>query len=157
MHPHAELITRFYTAFQQRDAATMATCYHRDLTFQDEAFGPFGYDDTVAMWTMLCARGKDLALTFRDVAADDTTGRAHWEARYTFSQTGRHVHNRIDASFRFQDGLIVAHRDHFDFWRWSRQALGAPGMLLGWSPWLRGQVQQKAMKSLRVFQKKAAG
>ena len=39
------------------------------------------------------------------------TGRAHWEADYTFSSTGRKVHNVIDATFEFEGGLIRAHRD----------------------------------------------
>ena len=54
---------------------------------------------------------------------------AHWEAHYLFSATGRKVLNRIDAEFEFDHaGLIVRHRDRFDFWAWSRQALGLPGV-----------------------------
>jgi hypothetical protein len=53
--------------------------------------------------------------------------------------------------------LIVSHHDSFDFWRWSRQALGAPGLLLGWSPVLRNQVRKQANTSLRKYlQNKAA-
>ena len=72
-------------------------------------------------------------------------------ARYTFSATGRKVLNRIDASFEFRDGLIVRHIDRFDFWRWSRQALGTPGLLLGWTGFLRGKVRAKAAASLAAF------
>jgi len=58
-------------------------------------------------------------------AADDTAGSVHWEARYRFSATGRLVWNRTDAHLRFDaDGCIAEHCDDFDFWRWSRQALG---------------------------------
>ena len=48
-------------------------------------------------------------------------------------------------------GLITRHTDRFDFWRWSRQALGAPGLLLGWSPFLRAKVRGQAAASLRRF------
>ncbi|MBA3630597.1 MAG: hypothetical protein H0W55_13180 [Actinobacteria bacterium] len=34
------------------------------------------------------------------------------------------VHNKIGVSFSFRDGLNIRHRDHFDFYRWSRMALG---------------------------------
>ena len=101
------------------------------------------------MWAMLCARGKDLALEWRDVRADDRTGSAHWEPRYTFSATGRPVHNVIDAEFSFRDGRIAAHVDRFDLWRWSRMALGAKGTLLGWSPQVSNAVRRQARRRPR--------
>lgn len=66
------------------------------------------------------------------------TGRAHWEAHYRFSVTKRVVHNIIEAEFTFMpEGLIATHKDTFDFWRWSRQALGLGGIVLGWIPFFR--------------------
>jgi len=100
---------------------------------------------------MLCDRGKDLHVVASGITADDASGAAHWEADYTFSQTGRPVHNAIDAAFTFDDGLIRTHVDTFDFWAWSRQALGAPGLVLGWTPWLRGKVRATAAKGLDAY------
>jgi ketosteroid isomerase-like protein len=151
MHPNAELITRFYTAFQQKDWATMAACYHPNVVFNDSVFTDLRGKRAGQMWQMLCERGKDLKLTFEGVSADDTTGKAHWDAYYNFSRTGRDVHNSIDASFRFQDGFMIEHRDDFNFWRWSSQALGLPGMLLGWTPFLQKQVQAQSMKTLDEY------
>ncbi|WP_095961315.1 nuclear transport factor 2 family protein [Corallococcus macrosporus] len=151
MHPHAQLITDFYSAFQRRDAQAMAACYHPEVEFSDAAFPGLRRQEPGAMWLMLCERGKDLELTFRDVQADDHQGRAHWDASYTFSGTGRKVLNRIDAEFEFRDGKIVRHRDDFDFWTWSRQALGPAGLVLGWTPFLKKKVQAKARKSLDIF------
>src|SRR5688500_8756564 len=102
-HPHAELIEKFYTAFQRRDAETMASCYHQDIVFSDPVFQELRGPRAGAMWKMLCERAKTLAIEFSDVAADDRTGRAHWDARYEFSATGRNVVNRIDAKFEFAD------------------------------------------------------
>ena len=60
--------------------------------------------------------------------------------------------NRIDAEFEFdKTGLITRHRDRFDFWVWSRQALGTPGWLLGWTPLLRNKVRATAAKNLAKF------
>ena len=67
-------------------------------------------------------------------------------ARYLFTQTGRTVVNDIQARFVIRDGLICQHDDSFDLWRWSRQALGLPGLLLGWSPLLQNKVRQQAFK-----------
>lgn len=145
-------IERFYTAFAARDGAAMAACYHPEATFSDPVFEGLRGAEIGAMWTMLCERGTDLRVEW--TAAEDT---AHWEAWYTFSATGRKVHNVIDARFAFRDGLIVEHVDTFDFWRWSRQALGAPGWALGWTPFLRKKVGSTARGQLdRWMAKRAA-
>lgn len=149
-HPHADLVTRFYDAFTRRDADAMAACYHPDVHFRDEVFDLHG-PRAGAMWHMLCSRGQDLRLSFSSVEADERAGSARWVAEYTFSQTGRPVRNEIDAAFTFGDGLIRTHRDRFDFWRWSRQALGPPGLVLGWTPWLRRKVSSEATASLDAY------
>jgi hypothetical protein len=100
---------------------------------------------------MLCERGRDLRVEWRDVRADDATGAAHWEARYTFSTTGRPVHNVIDAAFTFSAGRIARHVDTFDLWRWSRMALGAKGALLGWTPFVRKAIQRQARRGLDAW------
>ena len=151
MHPpHAALVTRFYRAFQRRDAAAMAACYHPDVHFQDPVFDLHG-PRAGAMWRLLCARGEDLRVTYSDVAADEHAGSARWIADYTFSRTGRHVHNEVEAAFTFEDGLIRTHTDRFDFRAWSRQALGVPGLVLGWTPWLRRKVAAQAQRSLDAY------
>jgi ketosteroid isomerase-like protein len=151
MHPNAQLLTDFYSAFQRRDGDAMAACYHPDAEFSDAVFVGLRHGGVTSMWRMLCERGKDLRLEFRDIQADERTGRAHWEAYYTFSATGRKVHNIIDAEFEFRDGKILRHRDRFDFHRWSRQALGTSGLLLGWTPLLRNKVRSTARGSLEKF------
>lgn len=131
----------------------MTAYYHPDIVFEDPAFGRLTGSDARAMWALLCERGRDLEITFRDVTADDRVGSAHWEARYTFRQTGRKIHNRIDAEFGFRDGLIAEHHDGFSFWDWSRQAFGPAGLVLGWSPILKSRVQKNARAALAAFQR----
>ena len=101
---------------------------------------------------MLCARAKDFSLTYQVLEADDQQGRARWVATYLFSATGRTVENHIEARFRFADGKIIEHRDHFDLWRWMRQALGAKGLLLGWLAPVQAAVGKQAMAGLRAWQ-----
>lgn len=144
------IVQRFYDAFAQRDWRTMGQCYHADVHFTDPVFDLHG-DSARAMWRMLCERGTDLRVEASGIDVAGERGRAHWDAWYTFSASGRPVHNSIDAEFALRDGLIVRHIDRFDFWRWSRQALGAPGWLLGWSGALRGKVQANARKTLDGF------
>ncbi|GAA4378737.1 nuclear transport factor 2 family protein [Hymenobacter koreensis] len=156
MTPHEKLLHRFYQAFQRRDHAGMAACYHPEATFEDAAFRLQGAADIGSMWQMLCERGKDLRLTFNDIKADEHQGKATWDAHYTFSQTKRKVHNHIQARFTFRDNKILTHHDEFSFWRWSRQALGPVGWLLGWSPFLRRKVQASALQGLRQFQARRA-
>ena len=60
------------------------------------------------MWRMLTGQARDLRVELGDHAADPTarTGRADWTARYTFTQTGRPVVNRVHATLPVRrDGL----------------------------------------------------
>lgn len=152
-HANAELISRFYQAFQQLDAETMASCYAADVRFSDPVFTDLRGRDAGDMWRMLCAKAQGFSLTFEGVAADELSGRARWVARYTFSQTGNTVVNHIEASFTFRDGKIIEHRDRFDLWRWAGQALGLKGLLLGWTPLVQNAIRQQAAKGLAAFQK----
>ena len=157
MHPNEKLIRDFYAAFAKRDAAGMAACYHAGIAFSDPAFPMLRGAEATAMWSMLCARGKDLDITLGDVKGDAEGGSAHWEAKYTFSQTGRFVHNKVDAVFAFRDGKIIRHVDRFGFWQWSRQALGGLGAALGWFGPLKAMVRKKAAKSLQDYMEKHQG
>lgn len=154
----AALITTFYDAFARRDAEAMVACYAPDVVFSDPVFGELGGERACQMWRMLCARGKDLRISHRDVTADADRGSAHWDAHYTFSATGRPVHNMVQASFGFRGGKIVRHDDVFDLYRWARQALGVKGLLLGWAPPVQHKIQAQARAGLDAFvQAQAAG
>ena len=131
----------------------MAAQYADNASFSDPVFPDLDADGVRDMWRMLL-EADDLTVEFSEVTADDTTGSARWDAWYTFSATGNKVHNIIFANFKFVDGKIVRHDDKFDFWRWSRQALGAPGVLLGWTPFIRNKVQTMAGKTLASWRKK---
>ena len=162
MNDNERTIETFYNAFARLEPDTMAECYADDVAFDDEVFSMRGKREVMGMWRMLCAvtreKGADVwQLRHSGVQADGTKGRAHWDAHYRFSATGRIVDNSIDAQFEFApDGRIARHRDTFDFWKWSRQALGAPGWLLGWTPMLRAKVRAKADGNLRRYMQSPA-
>jgi ketosteroid isomerase-like protein len=150
-HPNADLVERFYGALGSREGDLMAACYAAEATFEDPAFGKLDADDAGAMWRMLTSRAGDLTVDVSEITADDRTGSARWIAHYTFTQTGRPVVNDIRASFRFANGFIIEHHDHFDWWRWARQALGPAGLLLGWNPLFHNAVRSKARGALAEF------
>lgn len=155
MHANAETLREFYTRFGRRDGAGMGEYYTDDASFSDPVFPALDAEGVRAMWKMLTARGKDLRIDLGAYEADDRSGRARWDAYYTFAATGRPVRNQVESRFEFRDGLIVKQVDSFDFWRWSRQALGPVGLLLGWTPWLRRKVQKTAARGLDEFVKKS--
>ena len=162
MHPNQTRLENFYAAFARLDSDAMVACYAPDAQFDDEVFSLCGHEQVGGMWRMLCdatrAKNRDAwKLIWRGVSADASSGRAHWEADYRFSASGRQVHNSIDAVFEFDEaGLITRHRDRFDFWAWSRQALGVPGALLGWTPFFRSQVKRQAAENLQKYLAKQA-
>jgi ketosteroid isomerase-like protein len=155
--PQASVVDRFYEAFARRDAAAMAACYHPEATFEDPAFGLLDREAACAMWAMLLGRSADLTVTHRVLNETAISATACWEARYTFTRTGRPVLNRIEATFALEDGLIRTHRDRFSFWTWARQAFGPPGLLLGWTPWFQGKVQREALRALAAHRTRSPG
>src|SRR3954447_1411849 len=111
----AELIERFYAAFDRRDCVAMAAAYAPEGHFGDPVFGDLTGAEAGAMWRMLTRTARDLSGA---LAAHEPPS-AHWIARYTFSATGRPVVNDVRATFRIENGLIADHVDHFSFWAWS--------------------------------------
>ena len=155
MHSHEKVIRDFYHAFANKDAEAMARCYHPEIIFSDPAFPMLRGAEATAMWAMLTRRAKgNFEIVLVSASADAEGGRAQWDAKYTFSQTGNRVHNKISAVFAFRDGKIIRHVDRFSFWRWSSQALGTMGKLLGWSWPLKAMVRRKAKASLEAFMDK---
>jgi ketosteroid isomerase-like protein len=148
---HAALITGFYEAFKRRDGAAMGIVYASDARFADPVFPDLRGSQVPAMWRMLTERGKDLEVSYRDVRVDGDHVTAHWEATYTFSATGRKVHNVIEATFDVRDGKVIRHVDRFDLWRWMGMALGASGTLLGWLPPVQGALRKKAREGLDLY------
>ncbi|SOD71403.1 SnoaL-like protein [Jatrophihabitans sp. GAS493] len=149
MHPNEELIHRFYRALNDKDAETMGACYADTATFTDPAFGRLNATEVRGMWSMLLGRSKDLRAELSGVRADDDTGAAHWDAYYTFG--ARKVHNSIDATFGFRDGLIIEHTDVFDWPRWAGQALGIGGRLLGRTSYLHEKARATARQQLDAY------
>ena len=132
----------------------MQASYHPEAKFSDPVFQNLSSHEVQAMWEMLLTSSKDLAVSFKDVKAEGSQGSARWEAHYTFTLTGKKVHNIIDASFVLKDGKILSHHDSFDLWRWSRMAFGISGVVLGWSPFMQNKIRQKARRRLTEFMKK---
>jgi ketosteroid isomerase-like protein len=153
LDPNILLADRFYGALAAGDGAAMQACYHPNVHFTDPVFDLQG-NEAGAMWRMLTSQARDFRLEYKLLESAPDRIRVHWEAWYRFSATGRAVHNVIEAEMQIRDGLIHRHRDHFDFWRWSRQALGLPGWLLGWSPSLQRKVRIQAATNLRRWRAK---
>lgn len=146
------VVDAFYSSLAERDGDAMAACYADDIVFEDPAFGELRGRDAGDMWRMLCSSDTDLSVEHRILESTDTVVRTNWIATYTFSATGNKVRNDIEATMTFRDNKIVDHRDRFDMWKWSSQALGIPGKLFGWSPPLRSKVRTTAKEHLATFQ-----
>jgi hypothetical protein len=152
MNENQEIARKFYSAFQQKDFLTMQSLYHREAQFYDDVFQDLNANEVKAMWEMLLTSSRDLRIEFSDIKqTGEKSTHLRWQAWYTFSRTGRPVHNIIDSRMIFRDGQILDHVDRFNFWRWSRQALGTSGTLLGWTPFLRNKIRGAARKSLDKF------
>jgi len=148
-----DTIERLYAAMGAHDGEGMAACYAPGATFTDPVFVNLADGEPQDMWRMLIGRAPDMTVELVEQGAEgEDRGTAHWVARYTFGQTGRPVVNDVRSQFRFDEsGLIADQEDDFDFWRWSRQALGPVGLLAGWTPVLQHSVRDKARAGLAAF------
>jgi ketosteroid isomerase-like protein len=154
MNINEQLIIQFYQAFSKKDYAAMNNCYSDDIVFFDPVFGLLKGDTAKAMWQMLCTNAKDFSLTFDNIQhLDEEYSTCDWVATYTFSATGRKVVNKIKAHMRFANGKIVEHSDGFSLHKWSKQALGFSGWLLGWNSFYQNKIKNKAKRNLLNFMK----
>lgn len=150
------VIERFYSAFEKMDADAMSSCYHGNIEFHDPAFGNLQGQHVSNMWRMLIEsqKGKDFKIEFGQVHIDQESGSAAWEAWYTFSKTGRRVHNKIKASFVIKEDKIWKHHDHFSLHRWASQALGWKGFLIGWTTYFEQKIQKQTKAMLKRYEEK---
>ena len=109
-------------------------------------------DKAKYMWKMLLAnKNSDLKITYSDIISDDYSGEAKWIAEYVFGPEKRKITNHVRAVFAFKDEKIIHHKDNFNLWSWSRQALGLTGLLMGWTSFLKNKIRTKVNKSLDKF------
>ncbi|NNE27920.1 MAG: nuclear transport factor 2 family protein [Saprospiraceae bacterium] len=144
-----DILNQFYNAFSIGDQHRMLFHYHKDIIFEDPAFGKLEGQEVKAMWSMLLEQAKGgLSITHEILSTDNNSGIVSWEAKYNYGKKRRPVHNIITAHLELQNDKIIKHKDVFDLWKWSQQALGIPGLLLGWTPYMKGKIQSGARKSL---------
>jgi len=155
MEEEKNIIEKFYQAFEALDAERMVEYYHSDIVFEDPAFGVLRGEKAKNMWRMLCEsqKGKDFKIETSNIEYNSEKGKARWEAYYTFSKTGRKVHNIINAEFEFKDGKIINHLDKFSLYKWSKKALGFKGFLVGWTAFFKKKLNSQTNFLLLEFEK----
>lgn len=145
-----EVLEHYFAALTQRDTAAIAALYSDTARFHDPVFPVLNADEVRGMWRMLL-RAPDLQINAWVDRADNLAAEGRWEAHYDFGPSRRRVVNRIRTRIEVEQGCIQVQVDQFDFWRWSRMALGPLGWALGWTGWLRERVQRQARARLDRF------
>lgn len=145
-----EVLKKFYHAFKIKNANELVSVYADDVQFSDPAFGDLQGEEAKAMWKMLLERDRNhVKLNFCDIEADETGGTVTWEAEYRYNN--KPVFNRIESRMEIEDGKIVKHKDNFSLQRWASMAMGAKGIALGLTPFLKPQIRKMARKSLNSY------
>ena len=147
---------RFFEAFMVRDHYTRGLLYAEHATFSDPVFPLLNARGARVMWKMLLTRAEDLGIEVKVIEDSPAHASVDWVAHYTFGATGRPVVNRVHTEMAISLGRIVSQVDSFNLWRWSGQALGASGWLLGWTPLVRNKIRAQAAYSLREYARKAS-
>jgi ketosteroid isomerase-like protein len=147
-----DIVEKFYQAFAGRDVEGMLRCYHEEIEFEDPAFGKLTGEKARNMWRMLLSGNKsNLQVTYSNIQTNGDSGSAQWIARYEFGPSGKKIVNEIASGFEFKDGLIIRHHDHFDLYRWARQAFGLMGFVIGWTTFFRKNLQRRTGELLERY------
>ena len=151
-----QLIETFYSSFSKGNPRDMTQCYHEDIVFRDPVFGTLKGERAKAMWHMLLSQKKSsVKINYDSIQTTDQEGSANWQAEYVYGEKKRNVTNKISASFTFKDGKIIKHIDCFDLWRWSQQAFGPMGYVLGWTPIMKNKIKKTVNKRLDTYMAKS--
>lgn len=146
------LLNKFYTSFIKGDSKAMAECYHKDILFRDPVFGTLKGARAGKMWEMLLfSKKEDLKVSYKIARVSDKKGKVNWIAEYHFGKNNRKVINNVSAEFKFKEGKIIEHIDTFSLWRWSKQAMGATGYMIGWTPLMKNKIQKSLNKKLDYY------
>ncbi|KAG8793616.1 hypothetical protein FRC16_010881 [Serendipita sp. 398] len=154
-----QLVEKYLAAYKAYDLAAMDACTDPEFTFSDPAFPSLNSKQAKGMFSMFVNnREKNkMELEYKDIkkGINDLTYTATYTVRYIF--TGRPVTNVIQSTFTISptSNLLLSQVDAFPFYTWAKQALGLPGLLLGWTGYLQSQVQHNAGQSLEKYMKKA--
>lgn len=151
-----DIVVEFYKAFQKADSKSMNLLYHNDLRFHDPVFGELDYQETTAMWQMLCSANQTLTIDFSINDATKNEVRVRWEARYHFGKKKRPVHNIISTHMVVEEQRIKYHTDSFNLYRWTRQAIGWPGAMFGWAPFFKRKIRKMSRNYLQSYMNKQA-
>jgi SnoaL-like domain len=155
------VVGRFFEAFAASDWQTMARCYHDKASFSDPVYPDLREERIVYMWHQLLGgietskskRGSkkssslnNLKLEYRVLFGDERKAQVQWTATYLYEK--RSVSNQVLSTLAIWDDKIVRQVDEYNFWRWSRQALGLTGLAFGAMPWYQRSVQRSAQSRL---------
>lgn len=147
-----ELIEKFYNSFLNGNVEEMTACYHDDIVFQDPVFGMLKGEEAIKMWEMLLSRRTESTkISFDNIQTTEAGGSASWTAKYIYGAKKRKVTNVVHANFKFKEGKIIQHIDSFDLWKWTQQAMGAVGYLMGWTPFMKNKIQKTTKQQLDSF------
>jgi len=150
-----ELIEKFYSSFSNGNIKEMTECYHKNISFHDPVFGTLKRKRVLKMWEMLLSRRtKSTKISFTNIQTTIETGTANWTAEYIYGEKNRKIINIVSANFKFKDGKIIEHTDTFNLWKWTQQAIGTVGYLIGWTPFMRNKIQKTAKQQLDNFMNK---
>lgn len=147
-----EIINKFYTSFSNGNVKGMLECYHKDIVFQDAVFGKLEGERAFKMWEMLLSKKKqNTIITFNNVEATAEKGKANWVVKYEYGAKKRKVINKVQANFKFKDSKIIEHLDDFNLWKWTQQAIGPAGYLMGWTTYMKNKIQKTTKSKLDRF------
>ena len=145
----ASVVDRLFEALRRADASVIDACYHPQISYSDSVFEDLRGARVALRWRMLLQQADGFSLEHGLVFADERKAQVQWTADYRLR--GKRIRVPILSTLAIWDDLIVRQVDEYNFWQYSRQAQGIPGLLLGGLEPFQKIVRRRARRDLERF------
>ncbi|WP_342269364.1 nuclear transport factor 2 family protein [Spiroplasma endosymbiont of Aspidapion aeneum] len=148
-----QIINEFYSAFKKGDYQKMNSLYGEDIIFNDSIFKDLDYLQVTSMWEMLLSKKEESKFSIEYEVLLDHNDEYYvmWSAHYLFGPKRRKVSNIVKSEMVIKDKKIALHTDVFDFYKWSKQAIGIASILFGKRKFFHNKICSVANKNLMNY------
>jgi len=124
-----EIYEKTYGDEGKPDFSHIYPYYHPNMRFQDCIQVIEGKEKFMEMCDRLARRCSELYMDVHDIAQNGNVIFLQWTMTLRFMKTPRTPLNGVTKLTLDEDGLILEHRDHFDLWGDSFDAIPGVGKL----------------------------
>ena len=127
-----EIYSRTYSDDGKPDFSHIYPYYHQNVRFRDSIQVIEGRNKFIEMCDRLARRCSEIYMTVHDIAQNGNIIFLQWTMTTRFRKAPLTPMHGVTKLTRDHQGLIVEHRDHFDLWGDTFDAIPVIGKMYRW-------------------------